>query len=41
MVREGLEWAAHDEQESPERKQGRAAVELGSGVGETAKAQEE
>jgi hypothetical protein len=28
-VREGLEWTAHGEQESPERRK-RAAVELGS-----------
>jgi hypothetical protein len=41
MVREGLEWAAYGEQESPEREQGGAAVELGSGVGEMAKVQEE
>jgi hypothetical protein len=33
--------AAHDEQESPEWKQGKAAVGLGSSVGETAKAQDE
>jgi hypothetical protein len=32
---------AHGEQVPLERKQGRAAVELGSSVGETAKAQEE